>query len=184
MKILVKNMSKDITLNFLWDKEIYMKAGELAYSYKMFHTPKKYMGWFFIALLQFGVVGALLKGTLAILLFSTILLIYWYYIKKIIEKSILSKSFEKKKKANKRLHILINDNAITINKKTILWDEIPLIVVEHYGYLLDHKNGFLFFPKKAFTSEEDNVLFIKIANTHNIHIDRIQDTINYNFLKR
>ncbi len=180
----MKNTSKDITLNFFWNKETYMQAGELAYNYKMFHTPKKYMGWFFIALLQFGVVGALLKGTLAILLFSTILLIYWYYIKKMIEKSILSRSFKKEKEANKKLHIQINDKSITINKKAILWDEIPLIIAEQRGYLLDHRDGFLFFPKKAFASEEDNTLFIKIAKKHHIHIDRVQDTINYNFLKK
>jgi len=183
MKMQVKNMSKDITLSFRWDKETYMQAGEVAYEYKMFHTPKKYMGWLFIALLQFGVVGALLKGTLAILLFSTVLLVYWYYLKKMIEKSILLKKFKSDKEANKTLDITINDKEININKREILWDELPLIISSEKGYLLDHIGGFLFFPSKAFKCEEDKTKFIKIAKKHGVYIKRIQKSTNQPLIK-
>ncbi len=173
-----KSMSKNITLNFQWSKDTYMEAGEFAYNYKMNHTPKKYMGWLFIALLQFGVVGALLKGTLAMLLFSTILLVYWYYLKKRIEKSILLKKFDKEKDANKILDIVINEEFIAINNKKILWSDIAQIISGERGYLLDHIDGFLFFPGNAFKQEEDKTEFIKFAKKNNVHIQRIHKSVN------
>jgi hypothetical protein len=155
-----------------------MQAGEFAYDYKMNHTPKKYMGWFFIALLQFGVVGALLKGTLAILLFSTILLIYWYYLKKRIERYMLSKEFEKEDDTNRILDITINKEYIDINSKKIQWSNIVQIISGEKGYLLDHKDGFLFFPAKAFKKEEDKTELIEFAKENSIHIQRIQKSTN------
>jgi len=172
------SMSKEIILNFRWDKDTYMRAGEFAYKYKMYHTPKKYLGWIFIALLQFGVVGALLKGTLAILLFSTIMLIYWYYLKIRIEKYYLSKKFDSEKDANKLLQISIKDNEIDINKKKVLWSEIPLIIASEKGYLLDHISGYIFFPSKAFKQEEDKTSFINIARSNGVYIQRIQKATN------
>ena len=183
MKMSAKNMSKDITLSFRWSKEAYMQAGEFAYDYKMNHTPKKYMGWFFIALLQFGVVGALLKGTLAILLFSTILLIYWYYLKKRIEKSIILKNFEKEADANKILDISINKTHIDINNKKILWEDIAQIISGDKGYLLDYIGGFLFFPANSFKKEEDKTEFINFAKENGIHIQRIQKATNQPLIK-
>ena len=178
MKNQAKSMSKNITLNFQWDKDTYMEAGEFAYDYKMNHTPKKYMGWLFIALLQFGVVGALLKGTLAMLLFSTILLIYWYYLKKIIEKKILLSKFEKEEDANKKLHVEIKQEQIEINGKKIPWNDIPLIISSAKGYLVDCSDGFLFFPGRAFQQEEDKTEFIKIAKNNGVYIQRISKTTN------
>ena len=178
MKNQAKSMSKNITLNFQWDKDTYMEAGELAYDYKMNYTPKKYMGWLFIALLQFGVVGALLKGTLAMLLFSTILLIYWYYLKKIIEKKILLSKFEKEEDANKKLHVEIKQEQIEINGKKIPWSDIPLIISSIKGYLVDCSDGFLFFPGRAFQQEEDKTEFIKIAKNNGVYIQRISKTTN------
>ncbi|MFK5881310.1 MAG: hypothetical protein QM482_03765 [Sulfurospirillum sp.] len=176
-------MSKEIVLSYRWTKEIYMQAGEFAYDFKMNHTPKKYMGWFFIALLQFGVVGALLKGTLAILLFSTILLIYWYYIKKRIEKSLLLKNFDREEDANKILDIIINKEHISINNKKILWSDITQIISGERGYLLDHIDGFLFFPANAFKKEEDKTEFIEFAKKNGIHIQRIQKSTNQPLIK-
>ena len=178
MKMLAKNMSKDITLSFRWDKETYMQAGKFAFDYKMNHTPKKYMGWFFIALLQFGVVGALLKGTLAILLFSTVMLAYWYYLKIRIETFYLSKKFNSEKNANKLLQVSIKNNEIDINERKVLWDEIPLIIAGEEGYLLDHISGYIFFPSKAFKKEEDKTNFIDIAKNSGTHIQRIQKSTN------
>ncbi len=171
-------MSKDIVLSFRWSKEVYMQAGKFVYDYKMNHTPKKYMGWFFIALLQFGVVGALLKGTLAILLFSTIMLIYWYYLKIRIETFYLSKKFDSEKDANKLLQVSIKDDGIDINERKVLWSEIPLIIAEEKGYLLDHISGYIFFPSKAFKKEEDKTNFINIAKKSGTYIQRIQKSTN------
>ncbi len=172
------SMSKEITLSFRWDKDTYMQAGEFAYEYRMYHTPKKYLGWIFIALLQFGVVGALLKGTLAILLFSTIMLIYWYYLKIRIERFYLSKKFDNEKDANKLLRISIKDDGIDIDKRKVLWSEIPLIIAGEKGYLLDHISGYIFFPNKAFNQEEDKTNFINIAKNNGVYIQRIQKTTN------
>ena len=184
MKRQAKSMSNKITLSFRWTKDIYMEAGEFAYDYKMNHTPKKYMGWLFIALLQFGVVGALLKGKMAILLLSTILLVYWYYLKKRIEKSILQRNFDKEEDANKILDIIINSEHITINGKKIIWSDIAQIISGEKGYLLDHIDGFLFFPAKEFKKEEDKTAFIKLAKKHGIHIERIQKSTNQPLLSK
>lgn len=171
-----KNMSKNITLSFYWSKKVYMQAGEFAYNYKMKHTSKKYMGYLFIALLQFGVVGALLKDTLAILIFSTVMLIYWYYLKIRIETFYLSKRFDSEKDANKLLKISIKDDEIDINERKVLWSEIPLIIAGEKGYLLDHISGYIFFPNKAFERDEDKTDFINIAKNSGTHIQRIPMT--------
>ncbi|MCF6172247.1 MAG: hypothetical protein L3J44_00410 [Campylobacteraceae bacterium] len=177
-------MSKEITLSFRWDKDTYMQAGEYAYDYKMYHTPKKYLGWIFIALLQFGVVGALLKGTLAILLFSTIMIIYWYYLKIRIERWYLVKKFDSEKDANRLLKIFISDKDIDINGKKLLWSEIPLIIASEKGYLLDHISGYIFFPNKAFKKEEDKTNFIKIAKRKGSYIQRVQKSTNQFLAKK
>jgi hypothetical protein len=52
-------MSKKIEIAFKWDKDSALQASKLYYDYDMKNSSKRYIGWFFVALVQFGIVGAL-----------------------------------------------------------------------------------------------------------------------------
>ena len=48
-----------------WDEKAFVKGAKLAYDFDMRHTRRRYAGWLFIALTQFGVVGAINHGVSA-----------------------------------------------------------------------------------------------------------------------
>jgi len=50
-------MSKVVEINFNWSQELALKASKLYYDYDMKNSNKRYIGWFFVALVQFGIVG-------------------------------------------------------------------------------------------------------------------------------
>ena len=47
-----------INIHYLWDKELALKSAYDIYEYELKNSNKKFIGWLFIALAQFGVVGA------------------------------------------------------------------------------------------------------------------------------
>jgi len=110
---------------------------------------KRFIGWLFIALMQYGVVVALKKEVFAILLFSTIMLFYWYYGKKWIAKRRAEKSFEKSKFKDKEIKMSIDKEGFTLlqpNQEKWLWDEVQEVIVlgddmmlykyPHFHYIL------------------------------------------------
>ena len=86
-------MSKTVHVSYVWDEANFDKQFEASYDYLFNNSAKRYIGWFFIALLQFGVVAALKQNSFGLLLFSTLVLLYWYYVKKRIAKYRAKKAF-------------------------------------------------------------------------------------------
>ena len=140
--------SKAIKLNFKWDLESFLKASELNYKYELFETNRKLIGWFLIALTQFGVVAALKQGAYELLLFSTITLLYWYYAKWEIKKFIIKKSF--KDADEKEFNLELKKENININETNIDTKFIRYIKELKDGFVIYLNKKNIYIPKYAF----------------------------------
>ena len=152
-----------INFNYKWDKETYLKAAKVAYDYELKTSRKRYIGFFFIALTQFGVVAALKKGAIGLLLISTFLVVYWYLLRWPIRKISISKAFNKLPNANMDYSIKTDENGIKINSNLIPWSEIAEVIYLQDGFLIYAENNFFFFPATAFKTLEDKNDFAKLA---------------------
>lgn len=160
---MVTNMSKPITLTFTWNKETYMKASELAYRYELQKSNRRFLGWFFVALTQFGVVAAMKKGSIGLLLVSTLLVVYWYGLRWPLRRVLLEKSYNTIQAANHVFHIVASEHAIAIDKKSILWKDFTHIASLSDGFILYTTSEFFFFPVSSFEDIESKNTFAALA---------------------
>ncbi len=156
-------MSNKIKISYNWDKETFINASKAAYDFEMKNSPKRFLGWFFIAMTQFGVVAAMKKGAVGLLLISTVLVVYWYFFRWAIRKRILLKSFKNSDSKNKKFDITADSEGLHLNKTLIKWNTVDQIVSLKEGFLIYANDTFLFFPSKAFRSIEEKNDFAKLA---------------------
>ena len=151
------SMSKVVKLDFIWDKNIATKSFDELYRYEFNHSAKKYIGWFFIALLQFGVVATFKKGNASLLIFSTIVLGYWYFFKKMIAKSLFLKRFENDPLKDKKISLEADEKGLYFKNQNSFWkwSEIESLVDVKNGLLLIKHPNHYFIPLSAFKSFED-----------------------------
>ena len=161
-------MSKKIILEYRWDKETFLQASKAIYDFHMKHSPKRFLGWFFIALTQFGVVGALKKDVYGLLIVSTLLVVYWYALRWPLRKVMLLRSFDSSEIKDHLFHIKIDDRGVNIDEATLLWNDIQELIALCDGFLLYQGDAFLFFPKSAFHSQKDRETFISYVKEHDI----------------
>jgi len=163
-------MSEPIQTSYVWDRENVQRLFEESYNYQFNHSAKRYIGWFLIALMQFGVVFALKKGAFELLLFSTIVLLYWYYGKKMIAKRRAMKSFESSPFKNKTIKIEVDDDRFVIKSQggeiVWSWDEVDEVVVLGDDIMIYKYPHFHYIPSSAFSSIEDRSRFKKMAKEH------------------
>ena len=149
-------------ITYTWDKELFEKASKVIYDYDMKHSPKRFLGWFFIALTQFGVVGALKQNVYGLLVISTVLVIYWYGFRWNMRKKILLNGFEKSSSKNQTFHINVSNDGINIKDTLINWSDIEQIILLQDGFLIHHEN-LIYIPKKGFENDNDIQVFISLA---------------------
>lgn len=163
-------MSKPLEIHYVWNRENVERLFEASYRYQFNHSAKRYIGWIFIALLQFGIVFALKKGAFELLLFSTIVLLYWYYGKKEIAKRRAKKSFETSSFRDKTIHMEIDDDGFTIKsqegKIEWNWDDIDEVVALEDDIMLCKYPYFHYIPSNGFSSLEDKSRFKAMARAH------------------
>ncbi len=160
-----------IRISFVWDKENFEKAYEKSYAYQYKHSLRRYFGWFLIALAQFGVVAALKGGTVALLIFSTILLFYWYIVKKwLLHKRALT-AFEQSPLKDSTITITVDDKGLKQEDRMVLWEEIKGIVPIEDALLLYYKDKSFYIPERAFASLEEKNRFKSIAKQHQRFFD-------------
>ena len=155
-----------INFSYKWDKSTYLKAAKVAYNYEFKNSKKRYIGFFFIALTQFGVIALLKKGAPGLLFISTFLVFYWYLLRWKIRKISIEKSFNNLPNANMQYNITANESAITINSQTIEWDKIVKVVSLNEGLLIYTVDNFFFFPASAFRDLEEKNSFSKLAKAN------------------
>ena len=157
-------MSKPIEIRYRWDRENLERVFDSSYKYQFENSRKRYIGWFFIALMQFGVVAALKRGSFALLMFSTIVLIYWYYAKRLIAKRRAIRAFESSEFRDRLIEMSVDDDGISIMPHTRLqWREIDEVRSIGDDVMLYKHPNFHYIPLSAFDSIEDVSRFKSIA---------------------
>ena len=167
-------MSRALVSSYVLDRDNYLSGAKLAYDYELRNSRKRYFGFLIIGLVQFGVVMALKKGAIGLLLISSILLIYWYLLRWPLRKLLLLNVFNKLPLKDEVIAIEFNNEGININKNSILWSDIQRVLLENEGFLLYYHNNYIFIPKKSFDkdSEEEFLKIIKKKLKTNILDDR------------
>jgi hypothetical protein len=163
-------MSKPIKISYIWNKNNIDKLFEASYKYLFENSSKRYIGWFFIAMAQFGVVALFKKGSFALLLFSTIILVYWYYVKKLIAKKRAIKAFEESPFKNKRIDILVDENGFKTpsNNRSWKWEDIQKVIPVGEDILIYNNPNFHYIPSSGFKSIEDKSYFKSLAKQHGV----------------
>jgi len=157
------SISKPIKINYTWTKDVYVSASQATYEFELKHSPKRFLGWFFIALSQFGVVGALKKDAYGILLISTILVIYWYALRWPIRRWMIARTYESSSNKNHEFKMLAIDDGIEVNGTMIAWSEIREVISVDSAFLLYHGTSFLYIPKSAFVDDDEKDRFSHLA---------------------
>jgi hypothetical protein len=162
-------MSKPIEINYTWNQENVERLFDASYKYQFNHSGKRFIGWLFIALLQYGVVVAFKKDAFAVLLFSTIMLAYWYYGKKVIAKKRAHKAFEKSPFKEKKIEMQINEDGFVLlspNQEQWSWDEVQEVIILEDDIMLYKHPHFHYIPLNGFASIEEKSRFKKMAREH------------------
>jgi hypothetical protein len=157
------NISNPIQISYIWDQENFEKSFENAYTYHYKNSYRRYLGWFFIALAQFGVVAALKKGHVGLLMLSTILILYWYVGKKWLVKKRALSSFEKSPLKNKMITLTVSEEGIDQNGTFIPWDEIEGVVDAGEDLMLYLSGKSYYIPSSGFEGIEAKSRFKTIA---------------------
>ncbi len=148
-------MSKSVEVALRWDKEEALKASKLFYDYDMRHSIKRYIGWLFIAMMQFGIVAALKYNSYALLLLSSFLVLYWYYGRWYLRSRLVQKYYQKKALRPTTLHIRCNEEGISIENVDIAWEEIYTVIDTGSALLIQSKEEPLYIPYSAFNDVDD-----------------------------
>ena len=159
-------MSKPIEVRYVWNSEHIEKLFDASYKYQFEHSRKRYIGWFFIALMQYGIVVALKKEAFAILLFTTIVLLYWYYGKKWIAKRRAKKAFEQSEFKNKEIELTVDNDGfhlISPNREEWRWEELEEVVSLGDDIMIYKYPNFHYLPANGFKSMEEKSRFKTLA---------------------
>lgn len=149
------SISKPITLSFQWDREHFEKAFARSYAHQFKNSGRRYVGWFFVALAQFGVVAALKGGSIWLLMLATILLLYWYVIKKWLVHQRALKAYENATLKNSQITLQISKEGIMQNGTLVPWEKIEGIVPIEDDILLYYQGNTFYIPSSAFGSLEE-----------------------------
>jgi hypothetical protein len=159
-------MSSPIVLSYTWSRDNVEKLFDALYTYEFNHSIKRYIGWFFIALSQYAVIVAVKKNSFALLLFSTLMLVYWYYGKKMIAKKRAFASYEKSPFKDKKITIRVDNNVLTIQndkEETWTWQDIDRVVSLDNDIIIYKTPYAHYIPSSAFKTLEEKSLFKTLA---------------------
>ncbi len=163
-------MSEPVRISYRWDAQNVKRLFDASYRYQFEHSAKRYIGWFFIALAQFGVVAAMKQGGFGLLIFSTIVLFYWYYGKKAIAKHRAKASFETSPFKDKTITMEVDDDDFTIDAHDEQvhwsWEDIDEVIPLGEDIMLYKYPYFHYIPANGFASLEEKSRFKSMARAH------------------
>jgi len=157
------NTFKPIRIVYRWDRDNFEKSFERAYTYHYKNSARRYIGWLFIAMAQFGVVAALKKGSVALLMFSTLLILYWYVVKKWLLKRRALQNFENSPFKDQKIELVATKEGIARGKEFIPWEEIDGIVPAGESLMIYQQGQEFYIPADAFENIEAMSRFKSIA---------------------
>ena len=154
-------MFKNIEINFVWSKELAIEASKKFYDYDMRHSNKRYLGWLFVGLTQFAIVGALKHDSYGLLYLSTLLVAYWYYGRWYLRKSMLGKFYDKQNIDAQKAHFRLKEDGLYQGTHIIPWDKIFKVIKLEDGVLVQIENNTLYFKRDSFHSYKEFVKFLE-----------------------
>jgi len=157
------SISKPIKISYIWDRANFEKAFEKSYTHEYKNSIRRYIGWLFVAMAQFGVVGALKGGSEALLILSTILIFYWYIAKKWLVKKRAVTSFENSPLKDSTITLEISEDGVKQDDVLISWEELKGVVPVEDDILLYYSDKAFYIPSNAFNSFEDKVELKNLA---------------------
>ncbi len=157
--------SEPIRISYLWDRENFEKSFESAYTYHYKNSARRYIGWLFIAMAQFGVVAALKKGEVGLLMLSTLLILYWYVVRKWLLRRRALRQFESSPFKNRKIEMLVTDEGIARGDEFIPWEEIEGIVPADEALILYQQGKEFYIPLTAFEDIEAVSRFKSLAKS-------------------
>jgi len=146
---------KPIEISYSWDRKNFEKAFSKSYTHQFKNSTRRYTGWFFVALAQFGVVAALKGGSIGLLMLATVLILYWYVIKKWMVHQRAIKSYQNSPLKNSQIKLRITGEGIGQNNTLISWQDIQGLVPIEDDILLYYKQNAFYIPLNAFKSIEE-----------------------------
>ena len=162
---------KTINIRYKWDEENFEKAFATSYTYQYKQSARRYIGWFFIAMAQFGVVAALKGGSIGLLMLSTILILYWYVIKKWLVHKRARAAFENSSLKNSIITLQITEEGLTQEDSLISWNDIQGVVPIEDDILLYQANHAFYIPASAFEAYEDKSHLKSLAKKKERYFD-------------
>ena len=142
-------------ISYTWDKENFEKAFVRSYTHQFKNSARRYVGWFFVAMSQFGVVSALKGGSIALLLLSTILILYWYGIKKWLVHRRAIRAYENSPLKNNQIKLHITQEGIEQEHTAVPWQNIKGLVPIEEDILIYYNEEVFYIPSNAFNSIEE-----------------------------
>ena len=155
--------SEPIRITWTWDRDNFEKSFERAYTYHYKNSARRYIGWLFIAMAQFGVVAALKKGSIALLMLSTLLILYWYVVKKWLLKRRALRSFDNSPFKDKKIAMIADEKGIVKGEDMISWEEIDGVVPVDDALMIYQHGQEFYIPAGAFENIEAMSRFKSIA---------------------
>ncbi|WP_201353708.1 YcxB family protein [Hydrogenimonas urashimensis] len=150
-----------IHVSMTWDEATFLEGAKIAYDVDMRHSWRRYAGWFFIALTQFGVVGAIRHQAIGLLLVSTLLVIYWYGLRWPLRRRMLRRFFRSHPDAGKTLEISLLKEGVCVKEGCIPWNRFLRAILSPKGYLLQLDDGtFLYLPRRIFPDSDTRNAFV------------------------
>ena len=154
-------MFKNIEITFTWSKDLAIEASKKFYDYDMRHSNKRYIGWLFVALIQFALVGAFKHDSYGMLYLSTFLGAYWYYGRWYLRKQMLKKFYDKQNIDAQKAHFTLKEDGLYQNNHAIPYDEIFKVIKLEDGILVQVQNNTLYIKRDSFNSYEDLTRFLE-----------------------
>ena len=153
-------MSKNIEIKYKWTKQLALTSAYDIYIYELKNSNKKFIGWFFIAMLQFGVVGAFKHNSYGFLILATIGLTYWYGLRWPLRKYFINKTFDKSPLANKQIDLIAKENGIYFNDNLeVSYLNISKFIQLDNAIVIYHNQGTIYIPNNSFKNKEDRDIF-------------------------
>ena len=161
-------MSNGVEARFTWDKETAIRSSELFYKYEFRHSYRRYTGWAFIAMAQFGVVGALKHDSYGMLIVSSLLLLYWYGVRWQLRKRLAKQLFTTSPLVNKEIVTSFTKEGMQTDTSLVSWKEVHKVVEVKSGFLLYADKQSSFFPKEGFTSSEERLALRELITKNDV----------------
>jgi hypothetical protein len=152
-----------ITIRYRWDRRNFDALLEHAYLFLFAHSYRRYVGWFFIALLQFGIVAAMKQRAFGLLLFSSITVFYWYFVKKWIAHRRALASFDHSPLKGEQIELVADEEGLRGKEGHWPREKIDEVRAIDDAILIRVASQFYYLPESAFDSIESRSAFKRLA---------------------